>query len=75
MKYWCVMVIVTFLSGGDDTHVVVIPFTDEHACGDALPGMVGILQQDHPGSYATCRSTDIPSGTLVRPVARPSQRP
>ena len=75
MTYWHVMVIVILIGGGDEHHISVIPFSDEYACGDALVGMVEALSDDHPGTYATCRMTDIPSGVEVRPVARPSQRP
>lgn len=74
MTYWHIMVIVVMLSGGDETYVSIIPFSDEKACGDAIPAVFEAVNADSPGSYVMCKRTDILSGVMVLPETRPQRQ-
>jgi hypothetical protein len=68
MTYWHIAVIILHLSGGGELRVAM-PFPDEFSCGAALPLLVEAARLSHEAD-GMCTSTDLPSGTHIRPVAR-----
>lgn len=69
MLFWTVMIIQYVVEGEQITTKLLFP--TEQACAAAMTPIYKEIYKHYGESLAVCKPTDIPSGSKIRPKARP----